>query len=398
MTRRAAGQVTADRGPIAAILRAVGDSPSSQRYQVMEPLGQGGQGSTFRGVDRDTGDNVAIKVVSLKGAKSWKAFELFEREMDTLATLSHPGIPRYRDRYAYESSGDYFLVMDLVEGVPLSKHLSEPGLSTKKVRAIFEQALDVLAYLHTQRPPVVHRDIKPANILLRPTGSIALVDFGGVRRRQGETEASTTVGTFGYMAPEQLHGTSSPASDIYALGATTLALLTRQAPDTLEHRGLRIDFDALKLPQPFSRLLPRMLEPDPEDRLGTVAAVRAALAVKPRAAPSPPQRAAPKPTPEAAPTSTALARLPQEAIMLAKTPAPFSVLVWIIAALGSGLLLVFEAVFLPFFFQIASALRNQPANDPRAAEFREDFDRFKERVGRFRQATTHVADGTRPRV
>ncbi len=381
--------------PIAAILRAVGDTPSSQRYQIMESLGQGGQGSTYRGVDRETGDNVAIKVVSLKGAKSWKGFELFEREMDTLATLSHPGIPRYRDRYAYESSGDFFLVMDLVDGVPLSRRLSDPRLTPKKVRAVLDQALDVLEYLHTQRPRVVHRDIKPGNILLRSDGSIALVDFGGVRRREGETEASTTVGTFGYMAPEQLHGMSSPASDIYALGATVLALLTHQTPDALPHRGLRFDFDALKLPQPFARLLPRMLEPDPDDRLGSAAQVRAFLAAKPEPAPKPPPRAAP---PTAAPASAALAHLPQEAITLANTPAPLSVLVWIVAALGSGLLLVFEAVFLPFFFQLASALRNQPAGDPRAQAFREDFDQFKASVGRFRQAATHVADGTRPRT
>ena len=159
----------------------------------MEPLGQGGQGSTFRGVDRETGDNVAIKVLSIKGSKNWKAFDRFEREMDTLAKLSHPGIPKYRDRYAYEASGDYFLVMDLVEGAPLSKYLDEPGLPPKTVRNVLDQTLDVLAYLHEQRPPLIHRDIKPANILRRRDGSIAVVDFGGVRQRAGETAASTTI-------------------------------------------------------------------------------------------------------------------------------------------------------------------------------------------------------------
>lgn len=364
----------------------------------MEPLGQGAQGSTFRGVDRKTGDNVAIKVMSLKGASDWKAFDRFEREMDTLAKLEHRGVPRYLDRYAFESSGDFFLVMELIEGVPLSKHVVAPGLAPKTLRKVFDQLLDVLAYLHGQRPPLIHRDIKPSNILLRPNGSVALVDFGVVRQRASETEAATTVGTFGYMAPEQLHGEAKPASDLYALGATMLTLLTRKNPEDLPHRGLHFDFEALKLPAPFDRVLPSMLEPDPEKRLSSVAAVRAALIAKPRpkAAPKPPPRSAtppPQPTP-----SNALVHIPEEARALAKTPPPFSVLVWVLAALGSGALLVFEAVFLPFFFQLATALRNRPAGDPRAVAFEQDFERFKTSVGQWRQMASHVADGTRPRT
>ena len=362
----------------------------------MEPLGHGGQGSTFRGVDRETGDNVAIKVLSIKGSKSWKAFDRFEREMDTLAKLSHPSIPKYRDRYAYEASGDYFLVMDLVEGAPLSKYVEEPGLPTKTIRAILDQTLDVLAYLHEQRPPLIHRDIKPANILRRSDGSIAVVDFGGVRQRAGETAATTTIGTFGYMAPEQLHGEATPASDIYALGATILALLTRTSPGDLPHRGLRFDYAALKLPAPFNHLLPKMLEPDPEDRLSSVATVRAAIIAKPK--PSPPPKAPPKAAPPKAAPQTALVQMSDETRALANTPAPFNIVVWILAALSSGILLVFEAVFLPFFFQLATALRNKPKGDPQAVEFEADYERFKTTVGQYRQAASHVADGTRPRT
>lgn len=363
----------------------------------MEPLGHGGQGSTFRGVDRDSGDSVAIKVLSLKGAKNWKAFDRFEREMDTLAKLAHPGIPKYLDRYAYETSGDYFLVMELIEGVPLSKQLSGPGLTPKKIRSVLNQILDVLEYLHEQRPPLIHRDIKPANVILRADGTVSLVDFGGVRQRGGgETEATTTVGTFGYMAPEQLHGTATAASDIYALGVTILTLLTQESPEALPHRGLRFDFQALELPPSLAAALPKMLEPDPELRLTNVAAVRAALSAKPKPRATP--RVEPKsaPPPKSAGPSQALVRLPEEALALAKTPAPFSVIVWILAALSSGVLLVFEAVFLPFFFQVATALRNKPASDPKAVAFQTDYERFKTRVGEMRNAATHVADGTRP--
>lgn len=361
----------------------------------MEPLGHGGQGSTYRGVDRETGGNVAIKVLSLKGAASWSSFDRFEREMDTLAKLSHPGVPEYVDRYAYEASGDYFLVMELVEGIPLSKRVSDARLRTANIRAILEQALDVLAYLHAQKPPLIHRDIKPANLILRPNGRVAVVDFGGVRQRAGETSTSTSIGTFGYMAPEQLHGEATPASDIYGLGATVLALLTGKSAERLPHRGLRFDFDAVELPSPFDRVLPKMLEPDPGDRLRTVEAVRAALEAKPSAPPPRAQPPRPTATPEPA---AALVRVSDEARALAKTPAPLSVLVWIVAALGSGLLLVFEAVFLPFFFQVATALRNQSPDDPRAKAFEADFDQFKATVAQWRQTAGHVADGTRPRT
>ena len=84
--------------------------------------------------------------------------------------------------------------------------------------------------------------------------------------------------------------------------------------------------------------------------------------------------------------------------MLASTPAPFSVVVWILSALGAGILLVFEAVFLPFFFQLATALRNTPAHDPRAQAFKDDYERFRTSVGQAREAVSHVAEHTRPRT
>jgi serine/threonine protein kinase len=104
-----------------------------QRYQIMEPLGAGGQAHTYRAIDRETGDEVAVKILSLQGANEWKGFELFEREAKVLAGLRHAGIPRYRDYFASEESGDYFLVMDLVRGRPLADVLGDK-LDTKVAR------------------------------------------------------------------------------------------------------------------------------------------------------------------------------------------------------------------------------------------------------------------------
>jgi serine/threonine protein kinase len=115
------------------------------RYQVMEALGAGGQGNTYRGVDRVTSEDVAIKIVSLSRLGGWKAFDLFEREVEVLSGLSHPGVPRFICSYASEASGDYFLVMELAEGPPLSKFIGgEASLPAAKVERVFEQVLEIL--------------------------------------------------------------------------------------------------------------------------------------------------------------------------------------------------------------------------------------------------------------
>ena len=106
------------------------------------------------------------------------------------------------------------------------------------------RCLEILDYLHTRTPSVVHRDIKPSNIVRAPNdGRCSLVDFGGVLDAAREKGGSTIVGTFGYMAPEQLHGQAVPATDIYALGATIVALAGGIEPEDVPRKGLRMDLD-----------------------------------------------------------------------------------------------------------------------------------------------------------
>ena len=372
-----------------------------QRYQIMEPLGPGGQGNTFRAIDRDTSRNVAVKVLSLRSMKDWKVFDLFEREAKVLQGLDHPGIPHYIDRYGSEASGDYFLVMELVEGRPLRDFLDgDRRLSVEQLRRVFDDLLDILEYLHTLVPPVIHRDIKPANVILRPDGGVSLVDFGGVRRALAAESGSTTVGTFGYMAPEQLYGAATPASDLYALGATMAALLGGVQADQLPHQGLRIDIATLGVPPDLVSALQGMLEPEPEARLSSVQSVRSVLRSagssfgragsgrRPGTSSARPESAAPS-------EEKALTRIPRAAQSLAKTPAPFSVLVWIVAALASGFLLVVEAVFFPIAYQILSSFYDKK-DRPRREGFERDMEDFKNRVRLARDAASYVAGETRP--
>lgn len=254
--------------------------PADLPYALGGVLGAGAQGNTYRAVHRETGAVVAIKVLTLRGS-SWKGFDLFERECDVLASLDHPAIPRYIDRFADEERGRFGLVMELVEGQALAEQLHKRRYPTEeRLWEILEQSLDVLDYLHRREPPVIHRDLKPANLLERPDGRIALVDFGGVRVALRPEGGSTMVGTFGYMAPEQLHGAAQPATDIYSLGASLAALTCGREAERLPRNGLKIDLQQVMTDGPLRDVLARMLEPDPDNRLSHVAAVRTEIAAR----------------------------------------------------------------------------------------------------------------------
>jgi len=249
------------------------------RYAVIRLLGEGGQATTFEGVDKKEGKPVAIKRFRVRGAKSWKEVELAEREARVLASLSHPGLPRYVEHF--EENGELFLVTEKIEGESLAA-MQKRGvtLSEQDVVRFLREAGEMLDYLHGRAPPVVHRDIKPSNVLRRPDGSFALIDFGAVRDKMKPEGGSTVVGTFGFMAPEQFQGRAMPASDVYAVGATALAMITGQQPEDLPHKGLSIDVTGAlgNTANPaLVAALTAMLEPDPDKRPSKIAPLLTAL-------------------------------------------------------------------------------------------------------------------------
>lgn len=322
-----------------------------QRYQIMEPLGAGSQGRTFRAVDRETGAAVAVKVLHLRSmGGDWKQFDLFEREVAVLRSLQHPAIPRYLDNFSSEQTGDFFLVMELVEGTPLSHRLGRPN-DPRELADWLAQALALLEYLHSRQPPVIHRDIKPSNLILGPDGRLSLIDFGGVRLALQPEGGSTMIGTFGYMAPEQLHGEAGPATDVYALGATIAALAIGRPADQLPRKGLAIDLEACMPAGPLRHVLSGMLEPDPTRRLATAAAVRASLGGTP--GPRPPVEA-----PRREPDSEALVHEPEpEYPALRQLPKFLRFFVWLWALVATGLFVVVEFVALPLFFALRAMSR-----------------------------------------
>jgi eukaryotic-like serine/threonine-protein kinase len=239
-----------------------------KRYQIIDVIGQGGVGITYRAKDITNDGIVALKALSLRRARDWKAIELFEREAKVLSQLDHPAIPSYIDYFQVDDDQDrqFYIVQELALGNSLAS-LVENGWqpSINEVQDVAIQVLRIVIYLHTLMPAVIHRDIKPQNLIRDLDGRISLVDFGSVQDtyHQTITGGSTVVGTYGYMAPEQFRGQACFSTDLYGLGATIIYLLTKQDPGTLPQKKLKLDFRAqVSVPQEFADWLDRMLEPD----------------------------------------------------------------------------------------------------------------------------------------
>ena len=247
------------------------------RYEVERFAGEGSQGATFIGTDRKTGARVALKLFDLGKAKDWKAQELFDREVQTLQRLNHGGIPQFLDIVTDPDTGARCLVMTHVAGDALGTVLKRDGsVPEKRLWGFVVDAAHILATVHGEG--VVHRDLKPDNFIVRPDGRLAIVDFGGVGTMRAQA-GSTVVGTFGYMAPEQLYGAQTAATDLYALGATLLTLATNKSPEDQPRKGLAIDVEAAApfLSPPMKQLLTSLLAPDPSARPKDGAALLVAL-------------------------------------------------------------------------------------------------------------------------
>ena len=254
-----------------------------EQYRIIDFLGEGLGGITYKALDLKSNDYVAIKVLSLQQMSNWKIMELFEREAHILAQLKHPAIPEYLNYFQLDSDREkrWYLVQKFISGQSLDT-LVENGWRTteEEVIDLATQILEVLTYLHSFNPPVIHRDIKPQNIIRQSDSKVYLVDFGAVTDiyRQTLIGSSTIVGTYGYMPPEQFRGQVFPATDLYGLGATLLYLLTYSSPAEFPQKKLKIDFrSSVKVSEDFGDWLETMLEPIVEDRFETASEALAVL-------------------------------------------------------------------------------------------------------------------------
>jgi serine/threonine protein kinase len=242
------------------------------RYQLEQKLGQNAGRQTWLAADLHAtpSESVIVKLLTFGGEVQWDDLKLFEREAQVLKQLNHPRIPKYRDYFSIDDRALWFgLVQQYIPGTSLKQWIGQKQrLIEPQVRQIAVQVLKILIYLHELSPPVLHRDIKPSNIVLDNDKQVYLVDFGGVQDQAVKEGATfTVVGTYGYAPMEQFGGRTVPASDLYALGATLIHLLTGTAPADLPSRDLRIQFrDRVSVSPNFVSWIEQLIEPALERR------------------------------------------------------------------------------------------------------------------------------------
>lgn len=212
----------------------------ANRYEIGAVIGRGGMATVHEGYDTKLGRRVAIKLLKPSLADDPAFRSRFRQEAQAAARMAHPTIVRVYDageEDVVEPSGASvqvpFIVMEFVEGRPLSDIISEGPVSPPEAIRIAEGVLTALEYSH--RAGVIHRDIKPANIMMTPAGQVKVMDFGIARAitDTSATVAQTTsiLGTAAYFSPEQARGETVDArTDLYSTGIVLFELLTGRPP------------------------------------------------------------------------------------------------------------------------------------------------------------------------
>ncbi|MBU0490841.1 MAG: PQQ-binding-like beta-propeller repeat protein [Chloroflexi bacterium] len=261
-------------------------STLQKRYEVQDVLGVGGMSTVY--LVRDHRFAHATKLCAMKEMAEHSNdpgtrrlhLSTFEREANILATLNHPAIPKIYDFFAEKQR--HYLVMEYIDGKNLEDLLSETRAFIPQEQIIdwAIQICDVLIYLHSQQSyPIIFRDLKPANIMITRDQRLVLIDFGIARIFESGTRG-TMIGTEGYSPPEQYRGVATPATDIYALGATLHHLITRrdprqETPFTFHERPPRTINPAISTQ--LEAIVMKALAYDVEDRYTSAAEVKMTL-------------------------------------------------------------------------------------------------------------------------
>jgi serine/threonine protein kinase len=264
----------------------VSDYLLAGRYRLTDRIAAGGMGEVWRGEDNLLNRAVAVKLLPTGRAGDEAFLARFRAEARYAASLSHPGIARVYDYGESSEFGGAYLVMELVNGEPLSAILDRAGrLSPDATLNIISQAARALDAAH--QAGIVHRDIKPGNILVAAGGTTKITDFGiatAVAAAQAShlTETGMVMGTAMYVSPEQATGAPvADASDIYSLGVVAYECLAGHPPFTASeplaiafaHKHEPVPALPPDVPQPVSDLVYHMLAKTPEERPASVRVV-----------------------------------------------------------------------------------------------------------------------------
>lgn len=250
------------------------------KYKILNKIGQGGMSIVYLAMNERANKQWAIKEVRKDGVKDYEVVKQgLIAETDILKRLNHPNLPSIIDVIDREDT--FLIVMDYIEGRTLDYWLKKEGAQPQeRVVEWARQICDVLAYLHSRKPPIIYRDLKPANVMLKPDGQIEIIDFGTAREfKETSIEDTSCLGTQGYAAPEQYggHGQTDARTDIYTLGATMYHLLTGHNPSLPPYEMYPIRQWNPSLSSGLEQIVIKCTQRNPADRYQSCAELMYAL-------------------------------------------------------------------------------------------------------------------------
>lgn len=232
-----------------------------ERYEIVGRIGSGGMADVYKAKDHKLNRFVAVKVMKPEFREDGTFITKFKREAQAAAGLANPNIVNVFD--VGEDQGNYYIVMELVEGITLKEYIAKKGkLSVREATSIAIQVCMGLSAAHAQG--IVHRDVKPQNIIISTDGKVKVTDFGIARAASSNTISANAMGSVHYSSPEQVRGGFSDArSDIYSLGITLYEMVTGRVPfdgETTVAIAIKHLQDEMEPPSKYTPDLPYSLE------------------------------------------------------------------------------------------------------------------------------------------